>query len=185
MDVFFYCQLLRPVTLALSSRVVAPEPSPGSGLFQHREDGSVVLFDGRVVPPLPRLLPVREQYELRLQWLEKKYEQLLPMMRKHGIAMWIVTSHEFHQDAAVEYIAPDLYYTRRLDVHVFVDAGDEGLEGFSNYWRPTEDYRRFFEPLPVPRSSRGLQDVAKGLRELYQRYDPETPWAEYGWRPRP
>ena len=111
-------------------------------LFERREDGTVRLFDGRVVPPLPRLLGVRAQYELRLEWLVSKHAQLLPMMRKYGVAMWIVTSHEFHPDAVFEYIAPDLYYTGRLDVHVFVDSGDEGLARFSNYWRPTENYQR-------------------------------------------
>ena len=143
-------------------------------LFERREDGSVRLFDGRVVPPLPPLLGVRAQYELRLEWLASKHKQLLPMMRERGIDMWIITAHEFHPDAVLEYIAPVLYYTRRLDVHVFIDAGDEGLARLSNYWRPTEDYQRFFEPLPVPRTDRGQQDVAEGLRLLYQRYKPET-----------
>ncbi len=156
------------VTVLLSSQDAT------SKLFERREDGSVRLFDGRVVPPLPRLLGVRAQYELRLEWLVSKHAQLLPMMRQHGVAMWIVTSHEFHPDAVFEHIAPDLYYTGRFDVHVFVDSGDEGLARFSNYWRPTENYQRFFEPLPVPRSDRGRQDVAEGLRALYQRYDPET-----------
>ncbi len=36
-------------------------------LFERREDGSVRLFDGRVVPLLPPLLGVRAQYELRLE----------------------------------------------------------------------------------------------------------------------
>jgi hypothetical protein len=34
--------------------------------------------------------------------------------------------------------------------------------------------RRFFEPLPVSRSDRGQQEVAEGLRILYQRYRPRT-----------
>src|SRR5947209_7702069 len=89
-------------------------------------DGSMAVFDGRVIPPLPKLLGVRQQYELRLTWLEQKHAVLLPMMRKHGIAMWIVTNEEFHADPVTGYIAPDLEYTQRFDVHVFVDAGDAG-----------------------------------------------------------
>ena len=131
-------------------------------LFERREDGSVRLFDGRVVPPLPRLLGVRAQYELRLEWLVSKHAQLLPMMRKYGVAMWIVTSHEFHPDAVFEYIAPDLYYTGRLDIHASSIRVTRGSPG-SRYWRPTENYQRFFEPLPVPRPTEA---------SIYQRYGP-------------
>ena len=140
----------------------------------HRTDGSIELFDGRIVPALPKLAGVREQFELRLTWLAAKHEALLPMMRRHSIAMWIVTSEEFHPDPVTQYVAPDLEYTARLTFHVFVDAGAEGLKRYSNYSRPTADYARFFEPLPAPQSARGRQDAAQGLRLLFERYDPET-----------
>ncbi len=48
-------------------------------------DGSIRLFDGRLIPPLPELLRVREQYELRVKWLEKKHGHLLKMMRQHQL----------------------------------------------------------------------------------------------------
>jgi Xaa-Pro aminopeptidase len=147
------------------------DPNPH---VKYRKDGSVALFDGRVVPPLPRLLGVREQYELRTRWLDQKHAELLPLMRKHRISMWIIPNHEFHPDPVTEYIAPDRYYTDALMVHVFVDAGAEGLKRFSSYRRPMADYARLFEPLPVPRDARGQQDAATGLRLLYQRYNPRT-----------
>ncbi len=139
-----------------------------------RSVGPITLFDGRVVPAMPELLGVREQYELRLRWLERKHAQLLPMMRKHGVGMWIVVNEEFHDDPVTAYIAPTLAYVSRRDVYVFVDGGAEGLRRFSNYWRPTEDYARFFESLPTPRSDRGFQDTATGLRTLLDRYAPKT-----------
>lgn len=125
--------------------------------------------------PAPvRLLTVREQYEKRLQWLERRHALLLPMMRQHGIGMWIVVNEEFHDDPLTEHIAPPLVYVSRRDIHVFVDGGAEGLKRYSNYWRPVESYTRFFEPLPVPSNERGIQDVARGLRLVVEKYRPAT-----------
>lgn len=134
----------------------------------------VELFDGRVIPGMPELLGMRAQYEVRLEWLAEKRALLLDQMRTHGIEMWIVVSEEFHQDPALHYVAPPLHYARRRDVMVFVDGGDNGLAAYSDYWRPTDDYRRLFEPLPAARNARGIQDTSAGLRVLWERYDPAT-----------
>jgi len=77
-------------------------------------------------------------------------------------------------DPVAQYVAPPLRYTRRRDVMVFVDAGEEGLAAYSDYWRPTQDYRRFFQPLPAARNARGIQDTRAGLGALMERYDPAT-----------
>jgi len=137
-------------------------------------DDSIELFDGRVIPAMPELLGMRAQYELRLDWLEQKHALLLDQMREHDIEMWIVVSEEFHADAVTQYVAPPLHYTRRRDVMVFLDTGDDGLASYSDYWRPTEDYRRFFQPLPAARNARGIQDTRTGLRALWDLYRPET-----------
>ena len=50
--------------------------------------------------------------------------------------MWIVTNHEFHADPVTAYVAPDQFYTDALLVHVFVDAGSDGLKRFSSWRRP-------------------------------------------------
>ncbi len=134
----------------------------------------VELFDGRVIPGMPELLGMRAQYEVRLDWLARKRPLLLEQMREHAIEMWIVVSEEFHPDPVTQYVAPPLRYTRRRDVMVFVDAGEEGLAAYSDYWRPTEDYRRFFQPLPAARNARGIQDTRAGLGALMERYDPGT-----------
>jgi Xaa-Pro aminopeptidase len=137
-------------------------------------DDPIELFDGRVIPAMPELLGMRAQYELRLDWLEQKRALLLDQMREHDIEMWIVVSEEFHADAVTQYVAPPLHYTRRRDVMVFLDTGDDGLASYSDYWRPTEDYRRFFQPLPAARNERGIQDTRTGLRALWDLYRPET-----------
>ena len=164
------------VTLAalLLSCARAEGPQARSDGGPEGPDGPIELFDGRVIPAMPELLGMRAQYELRLEWLEQKHAVLLDQMREHGIEMWIVVSEEFHADAVTQYVAPPLHYTRRRDVMVFLDAGEEGLASFSDYWRPTEDYRRFFQPLPAARNARGIQDTRTGLRALWETYTPET-----------
>ncbi len=137
-------------------------------------EGPIELFDGRVIPAMPELLGMRAQYELRLDWLEQKHTMLLDQMRERGMDMWIVVSEEFHPDAVTQYVAPPLHYTRRRTVMVFLDAGEEGLATFSDYWRPTSDYRQFFQPLPAARNARGIQDTRTGLKALWDTYHPET-----------
>ena len=137
-------------------------------------EGPIKLFDGRVIPATPELLGMRAQYEIRLDWLEQKRPLLLEQMREHGIEMWIVVSEEFHPDAVTQYVAPPLHYTRRRDVMVFMDTGEGGLASYSDYWRPTDDYRRFFEPIPAARNARGIQDTRTGLQALWDRYRPAT-----------
>ena len=162
---------------ALIASCATADSSPEASSSGERPSVShqpVELFDGRVIPGMPQLLGMRAQYEVRLGWLARKRPLLLDQMREHGIEMWIVVSEEFHPDPVAQYVAPPLRYTRRRDVMVFVDAGEAGLAAYSDYWRPTEDYRRFFEPLPAARDARGIQDTRAGLGALMERYDPAT-----------
>jgi len=46
----------------------------------------------------PVLLPLSRQIAVREDWLEKRHAMLLPLMRKHGVSMWIVVNEEFHDD---------------------------------------------------------------------------------------
>ena len=59
------------------------------------------------------LLDWSDQIEVREAGLEKRHEMLLPMMRRHGIDMWIVVNEEFHDDPLTEYVAPARPYTGR------------------------------------------------------------------------
>src|SRR6516225_5679496 len=58
----------------------------------------------------PQLLPWSQQIAVREQWLVKRHEMILPMMRKFGINMWIVVNEEFHDDPLTQYIAPPRPY---------------------------------------------------------------------------
>ena len=136
-------------------------------------NGAIELFDGRVIPAMPDLLGLHDQYRVRLEWLEERYRMLPDLMRAHDVDMWIVVSEEFHPDPVMEYVAPPLHYTRRRDVLVLVDDGSDRIAAYSDYWRPTADYARFIEPFPSPRNARGIQDTGSGLRALVEEHGPE------------
>jgi hypothetical protein len=116
------------------------------------------------VPGLPSW---SEQIAIREQWLVKRHQLILPMMRRHGIGMWVVVNEEFHNDPIVPTIAPPRPYAGNRDLFVFVDAGDK-LATFSITGYPEENLRRFFEPMPEGRNP------GKMLAELYQRFRPKT-----------
>src|SRR5882724_6461970 len=72
--------------------------------------------------PLPKLLSVREQLNVRERWLKTRLDtMLLPMMRRHKVAMWIVTNEEFHPETVVPYIAPPIPYEGRRDFFIFTE----------------------------------------------------------------
>lgn len=121
------------------------------------------------VPQADALLPWSEQITVREGWLAKRHAMLLPMMRRHGIGMWIVVNEEFHDDPLSQYIAPPRPYTGNRDIFVFVDAGADGLKKYAITGYTEENLARFFDaPTTEPRPP------AATLRELYAKYSPKT-----------
>lgn len=121
------------------------------------------------VPEADSLLPWSQQIAVREQWLVKRHEMLLPMMRRHGIGMWIVVNEEFHDDPLTQYVAPPRPYTGNRDFFVFIDAGAEGLKKYAITGYTEENLARFFDaPFTEPRPP------AATLRELYAKYKPAT-----------
>ncbi len=121
----------------------------------------------------PKLLTWSEQIQVREQWLEIRYEMLLPLMRKYDIDMWIVVNEEFHDDPLTEYLAPPRPYVGGRDIFVFIDAGDEGLKRMALVGFEEENLARFFEMprfIPNPDEPRSSEKV---LADLYEEYRPE------------
>lgn len=115
----------------------------------------------------PRLLPWSEQIALREGWLDERHARLLPMMRRHAIAMWIVATEEFHDDPLAQHVAPPRPYVGNRDLFVFVDAGDAGLKRIAITGYTEDNLTRFFEAgEPAPFEAR--------LGELLERYRPAT-----------
>src|SRR6266496_5488387 len=79
-------------------------------------------------PPLP---PLREQAEIQQQWLKLRLERNLPaLMRKHGVAMWLVICREYNEDPVFfSLVSPTMFAARRRTMYVFFDRGEEkGIE---------------------------------------------------------
>src|SRR5215218_2590660 len=107
------------------------------------------------LPPMPNLLPQREQLKVREEWLKKRLDTvLLPMMRKHNVSMWIVTNEEFHADSVTEYIAPPLPYVGRRDFFVLADNG-QTLDKIAIIRYPEEHLKKFYTMLNPPGSKIG------------------------------
>jgi Xaa-Pro aminopeptidase len=79
-------------------------------------------------PPLP---PLREQEKIRQEWLKARLERVLPpLMRRHGVSMWIVLSREYNEDPVFfSLVSPSVMAARRRTILVFNDLGPErGVE---------------------------------------------------------
>jgi Xaa-Pro aminopeptidase len=78
--------------------------------------------------PLP---PLREQAVIQQQWLEYRLNNHLPaLMRKNGVAMWLVISREYNEDPVFfSMVSPTMFAARRRTIYVFFDRGPEkGVE---------------------------------------------------------
>ncbi len=115
----------------------------------------------------PPLLPWSKQIAIREDWVQQRHARLLPMMRRHGIAMWIVATEEFHDDPLVQHIAPPRPYVGNRDLFVFVDAGEAGLKRIAITGYTEDNLRQFFETgEPVPAEVR--------IGQLVDQYKPKT-----------
>lgn len=77
------------------------------------------------IPAMPKLLSQREQADVRDEWLKKRLGSLLlPMMKRHGIEMWIVVNEEFHNDPVTPQVTPMIPIVGRRDLFVFIDQGE-------------------------------------------------------------
>ncbi len=76
------------------------------------------------IPAMPRLLSQREQMDVRERWLKDRFGLLHPMMKRHGVDMWIVVNEEFKSDPVIEQIVPPIPIVGRRDLFIFIDRGD-------------------------------------------------------------
>lgn len=163
----------RPLLLSLTAAALLSPALSGAQDVRPRTRVTAAKAPARPasmrVPEADSLLPWSQQIAVREQWLTKRHEMLLPMMRRHGIGMWIVVNEEFHDDPLVQYIAPPRPYTGNRDIFVFIDAGTEGLKKYAITGYTEENLARFFDaPFTEPRPP------AATLRDLYAKYKPAT-----------
>ncbi len=119
-------------------------------------------------PDAPGLLSASAQIAVREAWLEQRHASLLPMMRTHGIDMWIVVNEEFHDDPLTAYVAPPRPYAGNRDIFVFIDGRNEGLRRIAITGYAEEHLKRFFDAPDEP--------VAANVRlaQLVKEFDPRA-----------
>ncbi len=126
--------------------------------------------------PLPKLLSVREQLKVREGWLKTRLDtMLLPMMRRHKVAMWIVTNEEFHPETVVPYIAPPIPYEGRRDFFIFTDGGGDKLERIALVRYLDEHLRSFFEVVNPPG-----REIQATLKKIVEDRNPKTIALNFG-----
>ena len=131
---------------------------------------SASLQAQKLSQPLPKLLTVREQQEVREGWLKKRLDTLLlPMMRRQKIDMWIVVNEEFHPDPVTAYIAPPLVYVGRRDFFIFSDRGGDKLDRVALVRYPEEHLKYFFQVENPPG-----KDIPATLRRIVDERKPKT-----------
>lgn len=89
-----------------------------------------VLLPLAAGPPW-KLPPLREQAASEQQWLQLRLERVLPpLMRRHGIQMWLVIQREYNEDPAFfSLVSPTTFAARRRTIYIFFDRGEkEGVE---------------------------------------------------------
>ena len=73
---------------------------------------------------------LREQADIRQEWLAQRLERVLPpLMREHGVQMWIVPVREYNEDPVFfSLVSPTTMAARRRTIYVFFDRGETGVE---------------------------------------------------------
>jgi Xaa-Pro aminopeptidase len=66
---------------------------------------------------------LREQAALQQEWLRRRLDTFLPpLMRTHGIDMWVVPMREYNEDPVFRALtAPETFAARRRTIYVFFD----------------------------------------------------------------
>ncbi len=103
-------------------------------------------------PRTPNILPIEKRSEIIDIWLKERLDTLVgPLMRREGVAMWILTAGEYDEDPVAKTMLPSTWLSaRRTTILVFYDrGGDAGIERFAiarypvadlfpSYWNPEE-----------------------------------------------
>jgi Xaa-Pro aminopeptidase len=74
---------------------------------------------------------LREQAEIRQEWLRLRLERVLPrLMREHDVGMWIIPVREYNEDPVFRaLVSPTTMAARRRTIYVFCDRGaEQGVE---------------------------------------------------------
>ena len=99
--------LLLAAASALPQLPAAPPSAPGTGVLPARPFGTL-----------------QEQSRMQHEWLRKRLDTFLPpLMRRHGIDMWVVPMREYTEDPVFAALTiPETFAARRRTIYVFFDT---------------------------------------------------------------
>jgi Xaa-Pro aminopeptidase len=122
-------------------------------------------------PAVPDVLDLREQGQIRDEWLGKRLDTVVPMlMRREGIDMWLIIAREYDEDPVIETMLRSTWLrARRRTILMFYDRGpDEPIEKLTvaRYAPGT-----WYEPAWIP-EEHGPDQWAR-LAELIRERDPK------------
>lgn len=127
------------------------------------------------IPAMPKLLSQRAQMDVREKWLMKRLGTLLlPMMKRHGIEMWIVVNEEFHTDPVTPYITPPIPIVGRRDFFIFIDQGNR-IERIAVVRYDEERLNNHYRLLMPPRDK-----IGEELRKIVDERKPKTIALNFG-----
>lgn len=116
------------------------------------------------------ILPLRKQYELIDELLEKKLALIPDMMKQFGIDMWIVFAKEYNEDPVLEFITPTSYPTaRRLTCLIFSFTKDGGFVRY-NAGRPDAGLDLYYKHVFKDIDEKQFECIKGIIEEL----DPKT-----------
>ena len=127
----------------------------------------------RVKPPKAGqsiiLLSQREQMDAREKILRVRLgSKLLPMMKRHGVDMWIVVNEEFNTDPVVPHIVPPIPMVGRRDIFVFIDQGQR-IERIAMMRYNEERVGNHYRVMLPPR-----EKIAEELKRIVDERNPKT-----------
>jgi Metallopeptidase family M24 len=87
---------------------------------------ALTLAPARVDAQERPLGTLREQAQVRQEWLRLRLERVLPrLMREHGVQMWIIPVREYNEDPVFwSLVSPTTMAARRRTIYVFCDRGE-------------------------------------------------------------
>jgi hypothetical protein len=126
---------------------------------------------------IPRLPSLREQAEIRQEWLKIRLETVVPrLMRENNVDMWIVQNSEYNEDPVFKsMISPTSFAARRRTILVFFDKGEgKGVERLSLGGGTHGGVYESVRDPENPGRELYLDAQWKGLRRVVEERQPET-----------
>ncbi len=126
---------------------------------------------------IPRLPSLREQAEIRQEWVAKRLETVLPaLMRENRVDMWIVQMSEYNEDPVFRaLVSPTAFAARRRTIFVFYDRGEEeGVERLSLGGGNQGDLYQAIRDPADPSRELYLDSQWRVLRQVVEERQPDT-----------